>query len=266
MYSARISAGLEAAHAARGGTYQFERDVFEYSIDFSDKSLCQVNLGTGARRNVRRREIPVAEARPGALPGTWTAQSAMQNCDLKELTETDSELARVRSLLLKTIPNATIQQVHRIQNVSLWKSYCANVETMAHILKRRPAQRQVWHGTGTVDPAKIYKDAQDGFRVAMSGDRNMWGRGIYFADKAKYSDGYAYKKGAVRTLLLVSLLVGDALEMPPDGSLKDPPDKTDGSDMRHDTVQGHTNGSDVFIVYQNGRAYPEYRVQYAISS
>ena len=43
------------------------------------------------------------------------------------------------------------------------------------------------------------------------------------------------------------MLVGDVIQMPSDRSLVDPPDKP-GSDLRYDTVQGDTCGSDVFIV------------------
>ena len=82
---------------------------------------------------------------------------------------------------------------------------------------------------------------------------------------ARYSDaGYAYTKGGIKTLLLVKLLVGEAVAIPPNRDLVDAPDRCDGSGLRYDTVQGHTGGSDVFIVYQNGRAYPEYRVQYRL--
>jgi hypothetical protein len=48
--------------------------------------------------------------------------------------------------------------------------------------------------------------------------------------------------------------------MPSDDSLVKPPDKPSGG--RYDTVSGDTNGSKVYIVYENGRAYPEYLVTY----
>ena len=42
-------------------------------------------------------------------------------------------------------------------------------------------EKRLWHGTSTTHPDKIYKDTQDGFRLALSGDTNMWGKGLYFA-------------------------------------------------------------------------------------
>ena len=62
--------------------------------------------------------------------------------------------------------------------------------------------------------------------------------------------------------MLTKVLLGDVVNLPPDNDLKHPPEKQDGSGLRYDTVQGKTNGSDVFIIYENGRAYPEYCVRY----
>ena len=53
----------------------------------------------------------------------------------------------------------------------------------------------------------------------------MW-PGIYFAEKAKYSDGYAFKQAGgksaaeTRVFLLVQLLVGEFKDMPSDRSLR----------------------------------------------
>ena len=35
-----------------------------------------------------------------------------------------------------------------------------------------------------------------------------------------------------------------------------------GIERRYDTVTGETGGSKVYVVYENGRAYPEYLVTY----
>jgi hypothetical protein len=90
----------------------------------------------------------------------------------------------------------------------------------------------------------------------------MWGPGIYFAEKASYSGlSYAHRLGdGQKCIMLAKLLVGAEVELPPDGRLRMPPNKADGE--RYDTVAGSTGGSKVYIVYENGRAYPEYLVTY----
>lgn len=89
----------------------------------------------------------------------------------------------------------------------------------------------------------------------------MWGRGLYFAEKASYSNSYAFTTAQGRKcILLAKLLAGEEIHMQSDRSLRFPPDRPDG--RRYDTVTGTTGGSKVYIVYENGRAYPEYMVTY----
>ena len=50
--------------------------------------------------------------------------------------------------------------------------------------------------------------------------------------------------------------------MPNDSSLKMPPLIEGKFDQRYDSVNGNTGGSDVFMIYTNKKAYPEYLVSY----
>jgi WWE domain len=100
-------------------------------------------------------------------------------------------------------------------------------------------------------------------------------RGIYFAEKSGYSDQYAFRpsrQGGVtvdrplggddeREMFLSKLLVGKAVEMDGYNTLTAPP-LDDRSKMRYNTVTGTQCGSPIYIVYENGRAYPEYLVRY----
>ena len=90
----------------------------------------------------------------------------------------------------------------------------------------------------------------------------MWGKGIYFTEQASYSDSYAHRNTSrQKVLMLTKLLTGEETHvMPHNRGLKFPPDKPNGD--RYDTVTGDTGGSKVYVVYENGRAYPEYLVTY----
>lgn len=131
---------------------------------------------------------------------------------------------------------------------------------LADTLNAPPMEVDVWHGTGNTDPARVYEDQQDGFMMQFCSS-GMWGRGI----RASYSSSYAFKQhSGSRVFLLTRLLVGDTVHiMPNDSSLKFPP-LVPGSNMRYNTVTGDTGSSKVYIVYENGRAYPEYRVVYKV--
>jgi hypothetical protein len=120
--------------------------------------------------------------------------------------------------------------------------------------------------------------------------QGFWGRGLYFADKASYSSHYAFTPPQ-RTLMssftfasdsrpggnkdekemfLTKLLVGKEVFLDRDVSsgkaneykkLTVPPvDKKTG--YKYNTVTGNTGGSQVWVVYENGRAYPDYLVRY----
>jgi hypothetical protein len=170
----------------------------------------------------------------------------------------------VRDRLRETMPGAEIVKVERIQNVLLWDYYSMRKQRMRKVNGgREPKEVSVWHGTSGTDPQKIYEDRQDGFMMQYC-TGGMWGRGLYFAEKARYSNSYAHKISGTsnRCFFLAKLLVGDEVRvMPANGSLKMCPDREDGKG-RYDTVTGETAGSKVYIVYENGRALPEYLITY----
>ena len=123
----------------------------------------------------------------------------------------------------------------------------------------------VWHGTRGVDPTVICEDEADGLMMQFS-NKGSWGRGLYFAQNASYSNGYAHTHQSrhghsLKTLIYVNLIVGDEIEHAADSSLRLCPAKEDGTGRYH-TVTGHTNGSKIYIVFENGRGYPSYLVTY----
>jgi hypothetical protein len=158
------------------------------------------------------------------------------------------------------MPTVRIEKLERIQNVLLWKKYSMRKALMSEVNGKDPNEKSVWHGTRGNDPKVIYEDKQDGFMVQHS-QAGLWGTGIYFAENASYSDSYAHNcGGGQKSFMLTKLLSGEETHIPSDGSLKMCPDKPGGG--RYDTVTGDTGGSKVYIVYENGRALPEYLVTY----
>ena len=51
---------------------------------------------------------------------------------------------------------------------------------------------KLFHGTGTTTPETIYRDKEEAFNINYSSDKNLLGRGIYFAEKSEYSDSFAF--------------------------------------------------------------------------
>ena len=172
-----------------------------------------------------------------------------------------AEWTDVSARLTATMANCEISQIQRVQNLHLWDYYCLRQERMLRLAgNREPNVVSVWHGTRTTDPRVIYEDEADGFMMQYSNE-GMWGRGLYFAENASYSDSYAHVSQGNKCILLVKLLAGEETRvMPHDRSLTICPNKPGKG--RYDTVTGETNGSKVYIVYENGRAYPQYVVTY----
>mmetsp|Transcript_23653 Transcript_23653/g.50182 ORF Transcript_23653/g.50182 Transcript_23653/m.50182 type:complete len:298 (+) Transcript_23653:594-1487(+) len=172
----------------------------------------------------------------------------------------------------ETIPNVHISKLWRIQNHSLWSYYSFHKD---RLLKNdiQANERRVWHRTRALEPSVIYQDKLDGFMMQYAA-QGYWGRGIYFADKASYSKDYSYKpptsssvaerpdaREGESEMFLTRLLVGKEIKLDQNRSLTVPPsDPSTG--LKYNTVTGETQCSQVWIVYENGRAYPEYLVRY----
>lgn len=116
----------------------------------------------------------------------------------------------------------------------------------------------LFHGTARTHPSLIYND-QVGFDMRFS-KSGMWGQGIYFAVNASYSkNGYAYRNsdGSV-SIFYARVSIGDSIQVPSDSSIRLPPQKSKTANQlfstsRYDSIKGHTNGSDIYIVYENCR-------------
>ena len=249
-----------------GGALGFKSRGHNYRADLV--SMRQTNAATGVARSIRRRVEQLPEH--FAVPETWAPQRPGEHCMLVRVDEGTAEFDEVFARMTATLPSARIAKLERIQNYLLWDYYRMRRDRMVKLAGGGdPREVSVWHGTGNplsagdgVHPATIYADRQDGLMMQYSAE-GMWGRGLYFARDARYSDSYAFDlEDDTKCLLLVRLLAGDEVRvMPNDRSLRFCPDKPGGAG-RYDTVTGETAGSKVYIVYENGRAYPEYLITY----
>lgn len=178
--------------------------------------------------------------------------------------------------LRKKLPDAHISMLWRVQNRSLWSFYTFHKFRFGR-LRIDPCETEVWHGTSNVDPDVIYRDHQDGFMMQLA-QQGLWGRAIYFAEHSSYSDNYSYTPSGAsfqpsyndrarglpdeKEMFAAKLLVGAAVDLPNDRTLTVPPLRSNFQGQRYNTVTGVTGGSPVYMVYENGRAYPEYLVRY----
>ena len=187
------------------------------------------------------------------------------------LNDESEEFRNVSERVLSTLTQAEITRIDRIQNRLLWHKYIAKGRQMYDFAEGILNEEFLFHGSRKNDPALIYKGDQSfDMRFCISG---MWGRGNYFAKNASYSNNYAFTSGSAvpcRVILAAWVLTGHSFHSSPNGSLTKPPPRdddpvTEGTVMRHyDSVNGTTEGSKVYITYDNTLAYPAYRIAYTL--
>jgi len=289
-YPSQVNASIEKSMSNGSSKANFSLHGHQYEVELapSGSRMFQRNISTNVRRPVQRREesedSTLGETKV-PIPRTWSRNAPGQNLELVALTEGSAEWRATETKLKETLPSAKLKRLVRVQNLSLWEYYRFREDQTKKLSRGKGANVvHVWHGTRENDPMVICRDGKDGFMMQQS-RAGMWGNGIYFASKASYSDSYAYEEqeqqGGLsslfkqnrglssiftmitthRTLILSRLVVGDEIDLPSDKTLRHPPKKPDGNG-RYDTVTGLTSGSKVYIVYENGRAYPEYLVTY----
>ena len=131
--------------------------------------------------------------------------------------------------------------------------------------KKDPTCLKLWHGTRGTDPTQIYRG--DGLNINYAND-GLFGKGIYFARNSNYScPNYSSPVAGSQNqfeVFLASVIIGDSYDAGQGQKLMEPPAKPNRPNEKYDSVKGHTNGSDVYMVYQNVKTYPGMLVRYSI--
>lgn len=161
--------------------------------------------------------------------------------------------------------SSVIVSIERVQNKGVWRDYVHHRDRLRCFDKN---ERILFHGTRGNPPHMIYEGTEGfDFRFAQAG---MWGCATYFAENASYSNYYSYQMPSPsnhRQVFLATVALGDCVQISPNRSLVVPPEKgktPSGVPILYDSVQGFSNGSDVFMVNANSRAYPLYLITYTI--
>lgn len=203
-----------------------------------------------------------------SLPRNWAKMNDDDNFMLVPLTPQDEEWTRIVRKFNVTLANHQIKNINRIQNAKFWRDYCQEKEQLGKIHDKAGFSKEIkeeylWHGTRGSHPQAIYGGMEECFDMQHAND-GMWGRGLYFAVNASYSDGYAHPtQVGTKLFMFCRVLIGDTIQVPNNPSLRKPPERTGGKDIiLYDSIQGYTGGSDIYILYRMRRAYPEFLIEY----
>ena len=238
------------------------------SYEMSEQSQRRKTLLiTGVKTDLAVREIQqyiIEQQDTGedvSAPSEWQSQS--RTTELFPLHKGSLEWLKVERKFRQTMTHP-ILEIIRIQNIYLWEKYVEERNRMEKF-KGQVNEKDLFHGTGKNDPKLIY-DSEIGFDMRFC-DSGMWGKANYFAVNANYSHNYAHTNTyGQREMFLGKVITGDSYPSPPNRALRMPPLKDNTqmslSQVRYDTVNGTTGGSQVFMSYDNQKAYPAYLIRY----
>ena len=200
------------------------------------------------------------------MPSHWTKQT--ESTLVVPLYSNSEEWKYVEEKFAGSMDPKRIKSIKRIQNPKFWEHYICE----KHALQKRHeeaglstqlTEMHLWHGTRSTDPATIYAGSEECFDMNYA-NTGMWGRAIYFAVDASYSNAYCHRTNAGTYLLLFArVLVGDSVELYSNSMIVAPPFRQDTTaSILYDSVKGKAGGQEIYMLYRMRRAYPEYVVEY----
>ena len=221
---------------------------------------------TAVQEAVIQNQLDTEEDDTTQYPPEWEQQ--IRTTQVFQVQRGTPEWNRVITAFQKTMPRSKVTQITRIQNKWLWEKYVFHQKRLGIKNNGVVNELELFHGTRSNDPKVIYEN-EDGFDMRYSAE-GMWGQANYFAVNASYSHIYAHSTSdGAREMFLVKVLTGDSYNCQPNNSLRKPPMKSSGisgevsfAQMQYDTVTGITNGSRVYMTYDNDKAYPAYLIKY----
>lgn len=209
---------------------------------------------------------PLSNPPQQKYPPEWEQQK--DDIQLFNVRSASSEWKSVEGLMKRSLETVQIVRVQRIQNRQLWDKYALEMKHMEERNSGSVGEMKLFHGTRDTNPRVIITSVRGiDFRYSRRDYKLRWGTGAYFAVNASYSHHYSYidENTRKRHLLLVKVLTGKSCSYGnmTDHSLTKPPPLSQGSPVLYDTVNGYSNGSLVYVVYDHDRAYPAYLITYS---
>jgi len=205
------------------------------------------------------------DEKAASYPDDWDMSSSKSEveCKLVSLASGSQEWSDIVARMRLTLPNAQVSSIQKVQNPSCWIAYNTSLRRI-QAKGTKPNELMLFHGTQRTDPSQIYQN-ENGFHLGYASN-GLWGRGIYFATNASYSNSYAHPAGGSKIFFLCQVLTGDSIEMS-QGNYVMPPVKDKANPLlaneRHESINGIHSSSRNYIVYENGRAYPKYLITYS---
>jgi len=188
---------------------------------------------------------------------------------LERLPEDSQEFGMVTQLLALSLPSAQVAHVLKVHNPKLKQNF---EQKRVEICQKHGEDFEVmylFHGTRSSCPSQICS-SDNGFDLAFARSASMWGKGLYFAERADYSHAYSHMcPCGLNSIFVASVMLGKVVHQISNTTLCQPPQilrNQQPTGILYDSVCGFTSGSPIYVLYEHHRAYPEYIISYHISS
>ena len=193
-------------------------------------------------------------------PPEWQPQ--LCTTEVYPVSQGTAEWNKVVQKFKTTMPVSQIATISRIQNTWLWGKYCNQRNRLSTQHGESVREIELFHGTRGNDPKLIY-EGEHGFDLRNK-DKRLSGQANCFATDASYSDTYSYMTpDGYKEILLVKVLISDSYgSAPPVQSTGQGSESTGNLQLQYNTVTGETGSSQVFMTYDNNKAYPAYLIKY----
>jgi hypothetical protein len=266
-YDVLTAEKIERAYIGQEGKVRFSFGRWNYEVDLSNvDNMTQTNLDTKTIRKVKRVKSSFV-----GYPDTWVRQT--QDLLRVKLFRDEEEFKSVEESFHQSMSRTDFKIVglQRIQHRLLWDEYQHAKQIMYRKNNGQINERDLFHGTSSNKPENLYS-SEKGFDMRLAKE-GMWGAGTYFAEKALYSDKYAYQEHfwAPKQIFLAKVLLG----ISETNACKDkdrklpellPPAALGGVQgnvqHRYDSLNGVTRNCRVYVIFDNGHAYPYYLIDY----
>ncbi|KAK5858648.1 hypothetical protein PBY51_002771 [Eleginops maclovinus] len=197
------------------------------------------------------------------LPLYWDNMAAGETLKTVELLPTHAEYRTVKEAFKRTV-GKTVLKIERLQNVHLRRAYEAQKKQISDKYKQQggECEKLLYHGTTQDNCESIIKT---GFNRRFSGQNaTSFGEGTYFAVKASYSAHPTYSKPAAdgsQLMFVARVLTGLYTQGQSDMRVPPPVSDQDGHD-RYDSVVDRMNCPQMYVVFHDNQAYPDYLITF----
>lgn len=186
------------------------------------------------------------------FPQYW--ESFPDTLKIQELQPGHSKYEEVKKAFNETMGSSQILKIFLVMHKAKYKDFQYRKESLQNA-GFPGLTLNLFHGSRSQTADYLIKSI-DGLDPQFSNDSGMWGRGVYFAERAAYSDSYAYRfPDGSKQMMFCEVYVGKYCELAPDNTLRTPPEG-------YTSVKGHTRGTDIYMVYKNDRSYIDCVITY----